>query len=186
MNPISQNLHRFGLKTTSGGTHSARTMMLPDLTRLLSWVENTDATKIDYKKAIDRHNCLGKRSARTRLLTAWHLTALYGLDPSLTLFRNLRYVWHRIRRAAPSSPCPAPAPGLPSCGPPPHPVRPLMPSWWAISPVAGVRQFSPARTRPCWIDRLRAEWSWRRRLPEKGGLFSIESVMWSRSFSLSV
>ncbi|GAB6062864.1 hypothetical protein [Deferrisoma palaeochoriense] len=40
-------------------------------------------------------NRLGKRSLRTRKLTAKHLAQLYGLDPGILLFRALRDLWPR-------------------------------------------------------------------------------------------
>jgi hypothetical protein len=95
MDVIEKNQRRFGFKTKPGGTHAARTMMMPELARLLAWIDDPAATKNDYIDAIQTHNCLGKRSGKTRELTARHLTALYGLDPSLTLFRNLLFFWRR-------------------------------------------------------------------------------------------
>lgn len=75
--------------------HTARTMMLEDLKLLLSYVNNPDASKKDYLKAIEEDNCLGKRSGKTRKLTCKHLIELYSLDPSITIFRALRYFWER-------------------------------------------------------------------------------------------
>ncbi len=95
MDAIENDQRRFGFKTAPGGTHTARTMMMPELARLLAWIDDPKATKNDYLDAIQTHNCLGKRSGKTRELTARHLTALYGLDPSLTVFRNLLFFWQR-------------------------------------------------------------------------------------------
>jgi len=39
------------------------------------------------------HNCLGKQTASTRFLTNQRLGELYGLDPSLPLFRIMRHLW---------------------------------------------------------------------------------------------
>jgi hypothetical protein len=88
-------LTRFGFSFTLGGAHSARTMMLEELAVLLSYVDNPAATKVDYWRAIESENCLGKRSGKTRTLTSRHLTDLYSLDPSVTLFRVLLYFWRR-------------------------------------------------------------------------------------------
>lgn len=45
--------------------------------------------------AIGEQNVLGKRSGRTRQLTIKYLSRLYALDPSVALFRALRYFWDR-------------------------------------------------------------------------------------------
>ena len=62
---------------------------------LLAYVNNPEAGKADYFRAVDEENCLGKRSGKTRLLTYRHLTELYGLDPAMTLFRSLLFFWYR-------------------------------------------------------------------------------------------
>lgn len=85
----------FGFRGGGGGVHAARTLMLEDLQRLLSCVNNPDVVRADYTNAIERDNCLHKRSGKTRTLSARHLTDLYCLDPSVTLFRTLRYFWNR-------------------------------------------------------------------------------------------
>ena len=88
-------LARFGFRSENGGTHSARTMMVEDLQLLLSHVNNPDVVRADYVRAIEQDNCLNKRSGATRALSARHLSNLYSLDPSVTLFRTLRYFWSR-------------------------------------------------------------------------------------------
>ncbi|MGA9188631.1 MAG: hypothetical protein WB014_08755 [Methanosarcina sp.] len=88
-------LSRFGFYFKKGGVHTARTMMLEDLKLLLLYVNSPDASKKDYLKAIEEDNCLGKRSGRTRKLTAEHLVELYSLDSSITIFRAMRYLWGR-------------------------------------------------------------------------------------------
>jgi hypothetical protein len=54
-----------------------------------------DAARADYLEAIQTANCLGKRSGKTRTLTFRHLADLYALDPSLLVFRALRFFWQR-------------------------------------------------------------------------------------------
>ena len=49
----------------------------------------------DYLDAIQTANCLGKRSGKTRTLTFRHLADLYALDPSVLVFRALRFFWQR-------------------------------------------------------------------------------------------
>ena len=83
------DLDRFGFRNERGGAHLARTMMLEELQRLLSYVNDPKAEKSPYFQAIEAENCLAKRSGRTRSnLTARHLSDLYALDPALTLFRS--------------------------------------------------------------------------------------------------
>ena len=96
-----QRLLDFGFRCDRGGAHSSRTVMLDELTALLSYVGRTDATKADYLRAIDEDNCLGKRSGRTRLLTYRHLVELYALDSANVLFRALHYFWQRDEAARP-------------------------------------------------------------------------------------
>lgn len=94
-NSITNNLSHFGFRFDNGSAHTARTMMLEDLQLLLSYVSSPDSSKNDYFKAITEDNCLGKRSVKTRTLTSRHLTYLYSLDTSITIFRALRYFWER-------------------------------------------------------------------------------------------
>jgi hypothetical protein len=88
-------LERLGFSFERGGVHTARTMMLAELRALLSFVDGADAAKADYLEAIQTANCLGKRSGKTRTLTFRHLADLYALDPSLLVFRALRFFWQR-------------------------------------------------------------------------------------------
>jgi len=69
--------------------------MLSDLRALLSYVDSVDAPKTAYRESIINANCLGKRSLKTRTLTFQHLSYLYTLNPSLLVFRVLRFVWKR-------------------------------------------------------------------------------------------
>lgn len=69
--------------------------MLVELSALLSFVEDPVAPKASYQEAIQNANCLGKRSGKTRMLTFRHLADLYALDPSLLVFRALRFFWQR-------------------------------------------------------------------------------------------
>ena len=88
-------LERLGFSYERGGVHTARTMMLAELRALLSFVDATNAARADYLEAIQTANCLGKRSGTTRTLTFRHLADLYALDPSLLVFRALRFFWQR-------------------------------------------------------------------------------------------
>jgi len=70
-------------------------MMLVELRALLSYVDAVNVARADYLEAIQTANCLGKRSGKTRTLTFRHLADLYALDPSLLVFRALRFFWQR-------------------------------------------------------------------------------------------
>jgi hypothetical protein len=101
--PMSNDkqLARFGFQFKRGGTHSSRTMMLDELTALLSYVDRSEAKKADYLHAIEAENCLGKRSGKTRRLTYRHLAELYSLDTNRLLFRALLYFWQRDEEGRP-------------------------------------------------------------------------------------
>ena len=94
-NKHNKKLERLGFSYERGGVHTARTMMLAELRALLSFVDVADAARADYLEAIQTANCLGKRSGKTRTLTFRHLADLYALDPSLLVFRALRFFWQR-------------------------------------------------------------------------------------------
>ncbi len=79
---------RFGEK----GTHTSRTMMLAELTELLSAMPPT-AAREEYAEAIIENNILGKQTASTRRLTNQRLGELYGLSLTVPLFRVLRRLW---------------------------------------------------------------------------------------------
>ena len=89
------NLLRFGFSGETGGAHSSRTIMVDELSRLFADVQDPVAERERYRFAIVEGNTLGKRSSKTRALTFRHLADLYGLDPSLLVFRGLRFFWDR-------------------------------------------------------------------------------------------
>ncbi len=93
-------LKRLGFMTQQGSTHTARTIMLTELTTLFSQLAD-DTEKGDYLAAIRDANCLAKRSGRSRKLTAEHLASLYGLDPANPIHAGLRYFWSRDEAAQP-------------------------------------------------------------------------------------
>jgi hypothetical protein len=67
----------------------ARSMMLTELRLLFAAVPAT-AGRPDYRAAILEGNALGKPTFSSRQKSEKHLYELYGLDPSLALFRLLR------------------------------------------------------------------------------------------------
>lgn len=91
-------LKRLGFMTQQGSTHTARTLMLSELSTLFDHVP-TEADKGAYLAAIRDANCLAKRSGRSRQLTASHLSDLYGFDPANPIHAGLRYFWSRDESA---------------------------------------------------------------------------------------
>ena len=75
------------------GTHSSRTMMLEELATVLGIVPPDGKSEV-YATAIVEENCLGKQTVATRRHSLQHLRELYGLDPSIPLFRVLSGLWH--------------------------------------------------------------------------------------------
>lgn len=88
-------LIQFGFNLNENSTHTARTIMLNELTILLDWVSKTHALRSTYISSILEDNCLQKRSISNRKITTRHLIDLYSLDTSTTVFRSLRYLWSR-------------------------------------------------------------------------------------------
>ena len=82
-----------GLRFGDRGTHTSRTMMLRELTELLA-VMPRGATQEDYGSAIVDENILGKDTSSNRRYTRQRLSELYGLDPSLPMFRVLLRLWN--------------------------------------------------------------------------------------------
>ncbi len=89
------NLQIYGFSGETGGAHASRTIMVDELQRLFEVVQDPFAERDQYRMAIIEQNALGKRSAKTRLLTYRHLSDLYGLDSNLLVFRGLRFFWER-------------------------------------------------------------------------------------------
>lgn len=100
ISPKNQIL-RFGIDFDRVGAHTSRTLMLDELTWVLSYLSNPDATKTDYFNAINVDNCLNKRTQSNRKITYRDLAKLYTLDPSITIFRVLIYFWERDADARP-------------------------------------------------------------------------------------
>ena len=89
---------RAGFRFGARGTHTSRTMMLTELTETLAHV-SLGSPRDAFAEAIVENNILGKSTASTRGLTYQRLGELYGLDPSVPLFRVLDRLW-RIEPAA--------------------------------------------------------------------------------------
>jgi hypothetical protein len=90
--PLPSLPARFGFRSGERGTHGSRSIMLEDLSQLLT-ATSTGAAHADYHSAILEENVLGKRTASTRLWSWKKLRELYGLDPRLAVFRCFRQLW---------------------------------------------------------------------------------------------
>jgi hypothetical protein len=88
----SQPWIKAGFRVGDKGTHTSRTIMFKELDLLLEDQEQ-GAPREAYVSAIIDQNCLGKKTVSTRKLTCQRLSELYGLDPSITIFRILRHLW---------------------------------------------------------------------------------------------
>lgn len=66
--------------------------MLQELGQLLEAVPES-ASREEYRTAVSVENVLRKETASARRITGNRLITLYGLDPSLTVFRTLRQLW---------------------------------------------------------------------------------------------
>lgn len=88
----SQPWIKAGFRFGDIGTHTSRTIMLKELVLLLD-DQDSNASREAYVSAIIDLNCLGKRTVSTRKLSYQRLSELYGLDPSILLFRILHYLW---------------------------------------------------------------------------------------------
>lgn len=81
-----------GFRYGDKGTHTSRTMMFAELEELLLHVPGS-VSRDEYAHTIIDENILGKQTAATRKLTNQRLGELYGLSPTVPIFRVLRRVW---------------------------------------------------------------------------------------------
>jgi hypothetical protein len=75
-------------------------MMLNELTQAMD-ATSADAKRTDYAAAIIEENCLSKSTASMRRLSNQRLGELYGLDPSIPIFRVMRGLWEKDEKARP-------------------------------------------------------------------------------------
>lgn len=94
-------LSRFGFRNEKGSVHTPRTMMLNELSQLIDFCKPEGQTKDRANEAVVNQNCLGKRPAKTKILTFRHLIDLYSLDSGLPVFRALLYFWQKEEAARP-------------------------------------------------------------------------------------
>lgn len=84
----------------SGGAHTSRTIMLPELRRLFDACPE-DASREDYRSAVITENVLGKKSLTARERTFRYLRELYSLDIHDGSFSVLRRIWRTDSAAHP-------------------------------------------------------------------------------------
>lgn len=89
-----------GFRDGNKGTHSSRTLMLSELELVLA-ATPTGAGVPDFRSAVVTNNVLGKRTATTREHTVRKLKALYGLDPTIPVYRIMRQLWEQDREGRP-------------------------------------------------------------------------------------
>ena len=83
---------RLGFRDGDKGTHSSRTLMLTELEQVLA-ATPPEACVADFRRVVVENNVLGKRTATTREHTVRKLKALYGLDPTIPVYRVMRRIW---------------------------------------------------------------------------------------------
>ena len=89
---IDGSLEKLGFKYGSSGAHSARSMMIVELSELLAL--HPQGARLDtMKEEVVDFNVLHKPTANSRKLTYRHLVDLYSLDGDVCLFRNFIALW---------------------------------------------------------------------------------------------
>lgn len=81
-----------GFSNNPIGTHTGKTMMLPELRLLLAAVPGPVAFA-EYQRATVAENALAKSSAANRSNTLMYLKQLYGLRPDIPVFAVMRELW---------------------------------------------------------------------------------------------
>lgn len=81
-----KQVNPLGFSEAGVGGHSARSMMLPEMSILVNTLPFTVA-KDDFTKAIVEENLLEKPTLSSRKKSLRHLVELYGLDSTRALFR---------------------------------------------------------------------------------------------------
>ena len=95
---------KFGFKFGRNGAHSARTMMLAEITELFHG-RGIEASLAQYQEDIELFNVLHKPTEKARKLTWRHLIDLYGMDINIPLFRTFRRLWESDESARPMLAC---------------------------------------------------------------------------------
>jgi hypothetical protein len=98
--PAIEHAERLGMKFGDKGTHTSRTIMLEELEALLAAAPPTSGRK-DYARLIVDDNVFAKSTLATRKLSNQRIGELYGLDPSIGVFRVMRRLWDSDARSHP-------------------------------------------------------------------------------------
>ncbi len=85
-------LAKLGFKFGKCGAHSARSMMISELSTLIE-LQSENPSLQAFKSMIIDLNALHKSTANSRKLTCRNLIDLYSLDLNVCLFRNLLVLW---------------------------------------------------------------------------------------------
>ncbi len=93
-------LSELGFRFGDKGAHTSRTIMTAEIGQLIEACPE-DTQKREYANAIEDGNILGKSTASTRHLTFQRLSEIYGLDPSISIFRHFRAFWKLENKAGP-------------------------------------------------------------------------------------
>jgi hypothetical protein len=97
---LSASMLAAGASNEPVGTHTSKTMMLPELRRLLSAAPG-QASYDDYVRVTIEENALDKATAATRSKTLSMLRQLYALKGSVPVFAALRELWPAEEAAQP-------------------------------------------------------------------------------------
>lgn len=103
MNSI-ESQQKLGFKFGRSGAHSARTMMLAEITELFHG-RGVEAIPAQYQEDIELFNVLHKPTEKARKLSWRHLVDLYGMDTAIPLFRVFRRLWESDESARPMLAC---------------------------------------------------------------------------------
>src|SRR5208283_666538 len=86
------HLAALGFNIGCNGAHTARTLMLDEISTLLSQLPRAE-DRNTFLEAILVKNILSKSTSSSRKRTFEHLVSLYVLDSRVPLFRLLRHFW---------------------------------------------------------------------------------------------
>ena len=89
---ISPDAEKYGFVVDKLGAHLARTIMVNELSLLLTSCDHS-ADKEDYRNAVIKENVLLKKTSGSRKETYHRLNQLYGLSQSIFVFTVLRELW---------------------------------------------------------------------------------------------
>ena len=97
---VPQAALHYGFVNEPVGTHTSRTIMIPELVRVLAASEPSQNAAAVREVAIT-YNAVEKSSAAGRAKTFRHLRELYGMDPTVEVFRALRVAWNDAEEERP-------------------------------------------------------------------------------------